>query len=607
METSKSVAEIVRVRETNYITGTISTSKYVNKSMYEDIEKIDAYLNSTHTSGSTDSLGREKPFFNIVTAAANIWFRATDIDRKNIMLKASKSGEIFTSYLATYHLQNFMKRENFGAFLNDWGRVLSRYGSTVCKFVKADGRLYSNIIPWNRLIVDQIDFDSNPVIEILELTPAQLRMRQGYNQEMVEKLIDTVTARTNLDRTKKDNQNDYIRLYEIHGNLPLSLLTGSTDDDKEYVQQMHVISFVASKEKGNFDDFCLISGREEKSPYMITHLIKEEGQTLSIGAVQNLFTTQWMLNHSMKSIKDQLDLASKLIFQTSDGNFVGQNALSSIESGDILIHSLNQPLTQINNGSHDITSLQNFATQWKTLGNEINGISESMLGINPPSGTAWRQTEALLSESHGLFEMMTENKGIHIEEMMRNFIIPFLKTQMDTTEEVVATLDDLGVKEIEAKFIKNMGAKIYNQKVINSLIANQKPTADLQTEQNNIQQALSEQGNNRFIKPSDIDSVTWKKILKDFEWEVDVDVTGEAVDKQSMLTTLNTALQVVANPMYSQNETAQLIVNKILTTAGYLSPAEIPKTVAPITPAPVAPVNGAVGGTVPMVGGMMGK
>ena len=69
--------------------------------------------------------------------------------------------------------------------------------------------------------------------------------------------------------------------------------------------------------------------------------------------------------HSQKLIKDQLDLASKLIFQTSDGNFAGRNALTAIESGDILIHAINEPITQANNASHDITSLQNFGTSGK--------------------------------------------------------------------------------------------------------------------------------------------------------------------------------------------------------------------------------------------------
>jgi hypothetical protein len=78
---------------------------------------------------------------------------------------------------------------------------------------------------------------------------------------------------------------------------------------------------------------------------------------------------------------------------------------------------------------------------WKSLGSEIAGISESMLGNTAPSGTAWRQVEALLQESHSLFELMTENKGLDIEKMLRKYVIPFLKKKLDTKEEIVATLE----------------------------------------------------------------------------------------------------------------------------------------------------------------------
>src|ERR1035437_7562315 len=94
------VGGLVRRLESNYIYGTTVVSKYVSKSMYEDLQKIDAYLNSKHTSGETDSLGREKPFFNIVTAAVNIWYRATDLDRKNIKVKPTKIKDTFMAFLA---------------------------------------------------------------------------------------------------------------------------------------------------------------------------------------------------------------------------------------------------------------------------------------------------------------------------------------------------------------------------------------------------------------------------------------------------------------------------------------------------------------------------
>ena len=130
----KTLGELVRKNETDYIAGTTTISKYVDFSLSENINKIDAYLNSKHVSGSEDSMGREKPFFNIVTAAVNIWYRATDIDRKDIKIKSTNTRNIFTSFLAGVWLQNWMKKANFGSFLNDWGRTLARYGvATITK------------------------------------------------------------------------------------------------------------------------------------------------------------------------------------------------------------------------------------------------------------------------------------------------------------------------------------------------------------------------------------------------------------------------------------------------------------------------------------------
>lgn len=593
--TENNVAELVRKNEKDFINGSTTISKYVDFSLNGNLDKIDAYINSKHISGETDSMGREKPFFNIVTAAVNIWFRATDIDRKNIKIKATKSTDVFADFLATIHLQDWMRRDNFGAFLNEWGRTLARYGSAVVKFIESDGKLHSMVMPWNRLIVDPVDFDNDVVIEVIELTPAQLKKRKGYDPEVVDELIDATKSRETIGKDKKDTKANFIKLYEVHGEMPLSYLTGKEEDEKEYVQQMHVVSFVASKKKGAYDDFCLVKGKESKHPYMITHLIKEDGRTQSIGAVEHLFEAQWMMNHTTKQIKDQLDLASKLIFQTSDGNFVGQNALNSIETGDIMIHAVNQPLTQLANSSHDITSLQNYGNQWKALGNEIVGTSESMMGNAAPSGTAWRQVEALLQESHSLFELMTENKGLHLEEMLREYIIPHIKKKMDTSEEITATLDSYNLKKVDSKYTKVEGDRRLARKIIDHIInTGETPEVTEQMRQDEItgvQEELVPQGNQRFFKPSDVEDITWKEFFKDLEWEIEVDITGEQKDNQADMATLSTVFQTLAtNPGVLENPKANLLFNKILTKTGTVSPIELAEFSEPSQP--VAPQVG---------------
>lgn len=596
----QSLGEIVRKAESDYIDGTTQLSKYVNFSMYENIEKINAYLNSKHLFGETDSKGREKPFFNIVNAAVNIWYRATDIDRKNIRIKSTKSSNRLAAFLATIHLRDWMRKANFGTVLNEWGRSLAKYGSSVLKFVEKDGELTTIVVPWTQLICDPIDFDNNIKIEILELTEAQLRKKEGYDKDAVEELCSSVAPRKTVGGQQKDTKSDYIKLYEVHGELPLSFLTDNDEDDDVYVQQMHVISFIGDGQKGKdagYRDFTLVKGKETKDPYFISHLIKEENRTQAIGAVEYLLESQWMINHNMKAIKDQLDLASKLIFQTSDSSFVGQNVLSAIDNGDIMIYQKDQPLTQIANSSHDISSLISFADQWRGLAQEITSTPDIMQGKNMPSGTAYRLGAILQQESHSNFEIMTENKGLAIEEMMRKYIIPFLKKKMDTADEIAATLEDYEITQIDTKFIENKTNEIVNSKIKEIILSGLPVSAEdqmamTQIVQGKLKKGLAELGNDRYFVPSDVDDTTWKEMFKDLEWEVEVEITNESIDKDATLTTLTTVLQTVAsNPMILNDPNAKMLFNKILENTGVVSTLELKSAQsAQPTPSTMQPV-----------------
>lgn len=580
-----SVGERVRKMEQEYIRGSTSISKYVTFSMLETLDKIDAYLNAKHITGSKDSHDRQKPFFDIVTAAVNVWYRATDIDRKHIRVIATKQSDWLNSFAATVVLQDWMRRSRFATFLNEWGRTLARYGSAVVKFVEKDGELHMQIVPWNRIICDPVDFDAGLHIEVIELTEPQLRQRietHGYDKEQVEALSDALVVRESIDRRKKDNKSEYVKLYEVHGLLPLKLLTDKDSDQDVYVQQMHVIAFVGKK-KGRtteYDDFTLVSGREEKDPYEITHLIKEPDRTLAIGAVEHLFQAQWMINHSMKAIKDSLDLASKNIFQTADTSFVGRNVLNDLVTGDVLIHSPNMPVSQVNNQAHDIVSWQNYAVAWQNVGKEINGISEAMMGAQPKAGQAWRQTEAILNESYSLFELMTENKGNHIEDWLRVRIIPFLKKRkLNNADEVSALLESYDLRKLDARYIKSESIKRTNEVIADKVINRESVTQDTQAQlmeqtRTDLQEQLNEMGNQRFIVPSELSDKTWKEQFKELEWDLEIDITGESRDVAQMMTTLNTALTVAANPAFEQSPKAQAIVGRILELTGAMSPVE---------------------------------
>lgn len=580
----QTISSLVKERENTYINGKSNISQYVDYSQYETISTIEAYLNSRHTSGLTDALGREKPFFNIVTAVSNIWMRATDIDRKNIRFRATKRKEVVPVFLANCVLQNWMKEFNFGSFLNDWGRTLARYGSAVTKFVEKDGLLNINVVPWNKLITDQIDFENNVKIFKFYLTPAQLRLNPTYDQEVVKGLLETVSTRKTLGNQTIDTLSDYIELYEVQGNLPLSMLTENEKDDDIYTDQIHIISFA-----GKSQDFTLYKGKLKKQQYHKADLIKEDGRALGIGAVEHLFQAQWMANHSIKLYKDQMELISKVIYQTADKNYGGRNALTSIENGDIFIHEPNSPLTQVNNTGHDLTSITNFMVTWQNQAKEITSTPDAISGNTMPSGTAYRQVAILNQESHSLFELMTENKGLALEEMFREWIIPYIRKQLNNKDEIVAMLDDAGIKQIDTWYITGNANKEVNRKIIDKALEGEITTPEEQTEMTEeettrLQEELSAMGNQRFIKPSELDDKTWKDVL-DINWDaIEVEITNEQSDKEAVMTTLTTVMQTIAgNPAVLQDPNMKLLFNKILDMTGAVSSVELAGQQAPQT------------------------
>lgn len=591
MDNKQSVCEIIRRAETNYLQGNTKLGQYVNWSMHDTIERIDAYLNSRHISGDTDSLGREKPFFNIVTAATNIWYRATDIDRKDIKFVPANSKSVPLAFVANVILQNWMNDNHFGQFLNTWGRALAKYGSAVSKFVEVNGELIPSVIPWNRYIADPVQFDALPRIEKFYKTPAQLKNMAnpshkdyaGFDSKTVDTLLEARTTRKTLSKQQKDNMSEFVELYEVHGEMSVATYKEGKGEEPQdgdedvFKQQMHVVSYTQSKGK-EYDDFTLFCGYEKLDPYQKDDLIEEDGRTLAIGAVESLFDAQWQQNHTVKNMKDTLDLASRLIFQTADTQFVGRNVLTAIETGDVLIHKENNPLTRVANDKPDIVALQNYGVMWRNMAQEITATPDSLRGNNTPSGQPYATTSLLTAQANSLFEIMTENKGFAIERMMSEYVIPHIKKKLKHKEEVVAILDQAGIQEIDNMYIPNEAVKRYNSQAKETILGGSLPSPyQPQEAMQAVRQQTAAQGDKRFFVPSDADDKTWAEVFSDFEWDsVRVEVTNEQVDKAASLQTLNTVFQTIArNPSILQDPNAMKLFSKILEETGVVSPLQL--------------------------------
>lgn len=571
----KSICELVQEAETNDQRGETTLSRYVKQNMRADIDKTEAYYNSQFISGSIDADGRTKPFKNICYPAVNIWYRATSRSPNSLYFKANNDKEQIPALLATIKFHEWMEKANFGQFLNSWGHTLAKHGDAVVEIVEKNGNLNLRVLDWNDLVIDAIDFDGNIKIKKLWFTPAMLKKNKNYNQEMVENLLNTLETRETADGQKKDSKAGYIQIYEVHGELPLSYISDNIKDDETYVNQMHVVAFQAKKSNPNkYDEFCLFRGKEKICPMVITHLT-DENRTYVGGAVKNLFQAQWAVNDSEKMIRDQLLLASKIIFQGSDDAMAGKSFFSAVDNGEYLLHKPNEPMTRVST-SPDIAGLQSWQINWLQFGNQINGIAEAMIS-QAKSGTAWRQTQAELIEAHSLFEKKGQTKDLYLKQIVNDFVLPFFKKQLiGDSKPISKILEAHEIKQIDSRYFSFETNRRINQKKKDTILSGEVYTPEMEmsdTEQimREVQGELT--GNQRFIHPAEVD---WATELKELDWNLELITESDSKDVQQQMATYQTALTFLTSLQgRSLTEEEQMIFNNLVSLTGTISPLQL--------------------------------
>jgi hypothetical protein len=154
---------------------------------------------------------------------------------------------------------------------------------------------------------------------------------------------------------------------------------------------------------------------------------------------------------------------------------------------------------------------------------------------------------------------------------------------MDTSEEISATLDAEDIAKIDSIYIRNMSIKESNKILKDRILKGEKPTIEEQmmlTEgmKKGIQDGLSSNGNQRFFTPDEIPTKTWREVMIDIEWTLEVDVTQENTATSEELTTLTTMFQTIANPATAQvlqTPEGKLLFNKILQRTSVVSPLQM--------------------------------
>jgi hypothetical protein len=565
-----SIYEFVKEQRENYRSQSIEITEGYEYSQYQTLRTIELYHNSKFETGNKDTLKREKPFYNITKFRVNVATRATDLDTKNVKIVSDKAGAYVESFLLSLKNRNWMKQSNFAVFLNRMGHTRAKYGGVLVKKTEHGGELGLHIMQWLNMITDQVDIAGGVKIERHYYSPDELRQKaQELGWTNIDEAIDAAknTSEATVGKSpSKPNKTpgNKIEVFEIHGVLPTRMLAGTSDKypegyglETEYERQMHVL-VLDEKDKDAVKGASLFSGIEDEDPYKYLPYEEVDGRGLGVGVVEDLFEAQVWTNYDVKAKKDLIDLVGKIIFQTTNGNVAAKNVLTDLENGSIIDVGPSGSLTAINMNTAGYGQLSQLMSDWNEQAQNVTSTYPAILGQTPPHGTAFRLQAGLVNEASALFEYRRQEAGLFIQEIYRDWVLPFLVKQMRDAKEIVADLDPEELQTVSKAMADHEALAFAKKQVLAGKLISQQ---DIDAIKAAVQAHATKQSRKGFTQFADL--------FPDWAGAIDVDTTGEQRDRQGMLSTLFQLFgAVAANPMLLQNPTMARLFNEIVETAG---------------------------------------
>ena len=179
------------------------------------IRTVEFYTNSQYVSGNTDSLGREKPFYNICNFRVTTAKTATDLDVKDIKFEPDSLKFADEAMLINHELYKYLKESNFSLLLNEMGNTRPKYGGVLVKKTEAKGKLNIEVVDWTNVDFDPNDVLGGAIIETFYLQPSELQQKASvwYNVD------EFLTAHNKFNKNKPAK----LEIKEISGEFPLSM------------------------------------------------------------------------------------------------------------------------------------------------------------------------------------------------------------------------------------------------------------------------------------------------------------------------------------------------------------------------------------------------
>lgn len=524
--------------------------------------------------------GRLKTWVPLTESTVETIVKSIDLDTKDINFRAKKPSAIGLANIVREGIKNELDRMFFGEYLDQLERDICTDGTAIWKTLEIKGE--DGLPQISIHDVDLLNFYIDPtakciqeanVLERAVMTPDEFQAMDGWdNKEEVRSFTDLSRGDDRLRQTP--SQERLIEVWEYWGKIPKSYITGKKSDAEEMVDG-HMVCTNLSKGQGNLH--LIEENKGGLKPYEEAWYARVRNRWYGRGPAERIMHLQVWMN-TIVNIRINRSYVSQLgIFKVKQGSGITAQMVGRLAAnGAIMVKNMDDiqqlPIDEASQASY------NDEEVIKGWAERVNSTFDAASGENLPSSTSATASVIQARAAQSSFMLVKEGLGFFLQRWLKRHALPILQKRLNRMEVLRITGEVDQVREFDERIINEMLLQELEKMHKDGKFFTQQ---DVDIERERLREKLAAGGMDRYVEIKD-------KIKLD-DYDVQVFITNEEVDKGVLVTNLNQTLQMVGSIPGIDIDPAD-IVRQIYDVLGL----EAPKKQAP------RPVEGRVPEIVPV-------
>lgn len=550
---------LIREQKSSWEEGVVFVTDRVAFNIRELIKELRRNYWGVFEESIDPTTGRQKIWIPLTESTVESTVKNIDLDTKDINFRAKKQSAVGLTSLVRTAVKEQLDSMYFGEYLDEMERSLCIDGTAVWKIVEdkdEDNKPSFCIYP-----VDLLNFYIDPsarsiqesdIIERSILTKEEFMQMSGWENKDDVQFSDQIDPNSDMSRTTNKSTMS-IEVYEWWGQMPKSFITGNDKDDKEYIPGHIVISNL------NQDAvFHLIEKNPNKKglkPYEEVWYSRVPNRWYGRGPAERLMMLQLYIN-TVVNIRINRSYVSQLgLWKVRKGSGITAQMLSKLTANGAIAVNNMQDIEQLvmQEASQASYNDENVAVSWaERVTSAFEVVTGETLPASTPATNAVIQSRAAQSS----FTFVKEGIGMFLQRVIKRHVMPIIQKRL-TPDEVMRLTD-------EPEKIRIIDERVVNEMVYRKLKEMNKKgefvvPETVEFERLRALEVLRASSDERMVKLSE------KINLSDYD--VQVYITNEEIDKGVLIQNLTQMLQMVAS-IPNSGVDPKMIVRQVFDVAG---------------------------------------